>query len=272
MPDNTTTTLSVGPIQNYASSSTWFNQDKYNFLASQERVAVNLSRSNLWLVDASKIKFVEDYAPRVGFLNEGAGFRSPVSISAQGQTFSQAIVFQDLSGRNSILPSANAPLSKGDWVQLSNIAAGSQVNFSVVPNGVVNPKARPLSTNYAINPTSPYNPNGPVFWGAYADPNAENPLLIMAYEDIVGKGSDNDFNDGIIAVDIGRANFQSIFQTANLGQDAKINLNGAKTVAVPFEIHSSLGLIALGLILGHKLILKKIKSAPVNFSSIGKAD
>jgi transcription elongation GreA/GreB family factor len=167
MPNNTTTTLSVGPIQNYAAGSTWFDQGKYNFLASQERTSLNLSRSNLWLVDTSKIKFVEDYAPRVGFLNEGAGYRSPVKISAQGQTFSQATVFQDLSGRNSILPSANAPLSKGDWVQLSNIAAGSQVDFSVVPNGVVNPSARALSTNYAINPTSSFNPNGPVFWAGY---------------------------------------------------------------------------------------------------------
>jgi hypothetical protein len=111
-----------------------------------------------------------------------------------------------------------------------------------------------------------------VFWAGYADPDAANPLLILAYEDIAAKGSDNDFNDGIIAVDIGRANFQSIFQTANLGQDTNINLNGAKTVAVPFEIHSSLGLIALGSILGYKLILRKIKSASVNFSSISDAD
>jgi hypothetical protein len=272
MPNNTTTTLSVGPIQNYATGSTWFDQGKYNFLASQERTSLNLSRSNLWLVDTSKIKFVEDYAPRIAFLNEGAGYRSPVKISAQGETFSQATVFQDLSGRNSILPSANAPLSKGDWVQLSNITAGSKVDFAVIPNGVVNPSARPLSTNYAINPTSSYNPNGPVFWAGYADPNAANPLLVLAYEDIAGRGSDNDFNDGIIAVDIGRKNFESIFQTANLGQDAKINLNNPKTVAVPFEIHSSLGLIALGLILGHKLIFRKMRSAQVNFSSIGKAD
>ncbi|NJM44768.1 MAG: DUF4114 domain-containing protein [Alkalinema sp. RU_4_3] len=138
------------------------------------------------------------------------------------------------------------------------MAAGNQVNFSIVPNGVVNPSARPLSTNYAINPTSSYNPNGPVFWAGYADPTAANPLLLLAYEDIVGKGSDNDFNDGIIAVDIGRKNFESIFQTANLGQDATINLKNAKPIAVPFEIHTSLGLTGLTLIFGHKVILKKI--------------
>jgi hypothetical protein len=257
--DSSTTQLSVGPIQNYVPGSTWFDLNKYNFLASQERVAVNLSRSNLWLVDASKLKMVEDYAPRVAFLNEGAGYRSPVNISAQGETFSQAIVFQDLSGRDSILPSANAPLKRGDWVQISNIAAGNKIDFSVIPNGVVNPQARPLSTNYKINPVSPYNPNAPVFWTAYADPNAENPLLIMAYEDIAGRGSDNDFNDGIIAVDIGRKNFESIFRTANFGQDSTINLKDAKAVPVPYEIHTTLGLVALIGIMSHRLILRQLK-------------
>jgi hypothetical protein len=270
MPNDSTTNVSVGPIQRYVPGNTWFDIGKYNFLASQERVSVNLTRSNLWLIDSNKLKFVDDYAPRVAFLNEGAGYRSPINISGRGETFSQTTVFQDLSGVDSILPSANAPLKKGDWVQLSKIAAGSQIDFSVIPNGVVNPKARPLSTNYAINPTSSYNPNGPVFWTAYADPNAANPLLVLAYEDILGKGSDNDFNDGIIAVDIGRKNFESIFGTANFGQDPTVNLKDAKTVPVPFEIHTSLGLLAVVLILGHKMIYAKLRimlSKPIVLSN-----
>ncbi|NJN48669.1 MAG: DUF4114 domain-containing protein [Alkalinema sp. RL_2_19] len=258
MPSSTSSTaLSVGPINSYVPGSTWFDLHRYDFLASQERVAVNLSASDLWLVNASKIKLTSDYAPRIAFINEGAGYRSPVNISAAGETFSQAIVFDDLSGSNSILPSANAPLKRGDWVQLSNIAAGSQLNFSVIPNGVVNPQARPLSTDYTINPDTAFNTNGPVFWAAYADPATST--VVLAYEDIAGRGSDNDFNDGIIALDIGQENFNQLFSNANLGQDASINLNGAPRVDVPYELEAGLGLVGLALIVGHKIIFRQIK-------------
>jgi hypothetical protein len=245
--------IAVGSIQHYVPGSTWFDLSKYNNLGTQERVSVNLSKSNLWLIDSSKLVLASDYAPRIAFINEGAGYRSPVNISATGATYGQATVFSDLSGVDSILPSANAPLKRGDWVQLSQLKGGTQVNLSVTPNGVVNPKAIPLSTDWKQNPVSPFNPNSPVFWAAYADPKANNPLLLLAYEDIAGKGSDNDFNDGILALDIGKENFQKIFTSANLGQDAKINLKDAKPVAVPFELETTLGLMLLVAVFGKKL-------------------
>ncbi|MBE9029812.1 DUF4114 domain-containing protein [filamentous cyanobacterium LEGE 11480] len=257
MPSSTS--LSVGPINSYVEGSTWFDMNRYDFLSNQERVGVNLTASDLWLVDASKIKLASDYAPRVAFLNEGAGYRSPINISAEGETFTQALLFEDLSGTNSVLPSADAPLDRGDWVQLSNIAAGSQLNFSVIPNGVYNPGAQALSTDYTINPDTPFNTNGPVFWTAYADP--ETATLVMAFEDIAGKGTDNDFNDGILAIDIGEENFNQLFASANLGQDASINLNDARAqpTNVPYELEAGLGLVGLALIVGHKVIFRKLK-------------
>jgi hypothetical protein len=81
----------------------------------------------------------------------------------------------------------------------------------------------------------------------------------MAYEDIAGSGSDNDFNDGILAVDIGRRNFESIFNSANFGQNSNINLSTAQTVPVPYEIHTALGLIALVIIMGRKFIFRQLE-------------
>lgn len=248
-----TTEVAVGPIQHYVPGSTWFDLTKYDRLGTQERVAVNLSSSNLWLIDSSKLVLSSDYAPRIAFLNEGAGYRSPVKIRATGNTTGEATVFSDLSGVDSALPSPNAPLKRGDWVQLSKFRSGTQINLSVIPNGVVNPGARPLSTDSKTNPVSPFNPNSPVFWAAYADPKATAPIFVLGYEDIVGAGSDNDFNDGILALDLGKDNFQEIYQIANLGQNAKINLRTAKPVAVPVELHSSIGLILIAALLGHKL-------------------
>lgn len=238
--------LSVGPIQSYVPGSTWFDLTQYSTLGTQERVSINLVESDLWLIDSSDLYLPYDYAPRIAFINEGAGYQSPVLLSASGATNGSTTVFANLSGSNSILPSSNAPLKLGDWVQASNVKAGTQLNFSVIPNGTY----QALSTDYTLNPTNPSNPNSPIFWTAYADPKATKPLILLGYEDIVGRSSDNDFNDGIIAIDVGTDNFRAIFQTSNLGQDPTINLREAEPV--PFEPHAAAGLIMLGLILACK--------------------
>lgn len=235
--------ISVGSIQHYVQGSTWFDMTQYTQFGTQERVSINLASSNLWLVDSSKLFLQNAYAPRIAFLNEGAGYQSPITLTASGGTTGAVTVFPNLSGYNSILPNSTGPLWKGDWVQLSMMEAGTQLNLSVTPNGVYQPKARALSTDSSLNPITPYNPNGPVFWAAYADPNQTLPLLILGYEDIAGAGSDNDFNDGLLVLDIGKENFDNLFRTANLGQDPTINLAKAQPIDVPFDITSTLGVV-----------------------------
>ena len=249
--------LTVGPIQNYVEGSTWFDLTKYSSFGRAERTSVNLVESDLWLVDPSQLFIEETYAPRIAFLNEGAGYQSPIDISVTGNTIGEATVFENLSGTNSVLPNANGPLEVGDWVQLSTIQGGSQLNLSVTPNGVFNSNATPLSTDYNLNPTGP-NPNAPAYWVAYADPNGPDPLLILGYEDIVGTNSDNDFNDGLLVLDIGRGNFESVFQNANFGQDPTINLGEARANAVPFEAETSIGLfLVLGMAAVNFLLHKR---------------
>ena len=247
--------LSVGPIQSYVQGSTWFDLTKYSHFGNTVRASVNLVESNLWLVDPSLLFIEESYAPRVAFLNEGAGYQSPIDATVTGATTGSATVFENLSGTNSILPSSNGPLSVGDWVQLSTIEAGSQLNLSVSPNGVVNNSRAPLSTDPTNNPTGS-NPSSPVYWVAYADPTADNPVLVLGYEDIVGDGSDNDYNDGLLLVDIGQSSFNRIFENANYGQDPTVNLAEAKPV--PFEVESSMGLlILLGMFACRRMLFRR---------------
>jgi len=247
--------ISVGSIQHYVQGSTWFDLTQYTQFGSSERVSVNLASSNLWLVDSSKLFLESAYAPRLAFLNEGAGYQSPIKVTASGATTGEATAFSNLSGYNSILPNATGPLWKGDWVQLSMMEAGTQLNLSVTPNGVYQPKATPLSTDSSLNPVSKYNPNSPVFWVAYADPNQTIPLLILGYEDIVGSGSDNDFNDGLLVLDVGQKNFQSILQSANLGQNPTINLKDAKLVEVPFDLTSTLGVSMVAVMFARRWLM-----------------
>lgn len=245
-------TVTVGSIEHYDPNSTWFDLTKYQLLGTQERVSVNLASSNLWLIDSSQLFLQHTYAPRIAFINEGAGYQSPIKLSASGATNGEVTVFKNLSGSNSVLPSANAPLKIGDWVQVSEILGGTQLNLSVIPNGVSQPKNTPLSTDSTLNPTSSYNPNSPIFWAAYADPQATRPLILLGYEDWLGKGSDNDFNDGILALDLGVENFRAIFNSANLGQVQPTNLKLAQPVAVPFDVNPTIGLLIAGVILFRK--------------------
>jgi len=245
--------ISVGSVQHYGQGSTWFDMNQYAQFGTQERVSINLASSNLWLVDSSKLFLQNAYAPRLGFLNEGAGYQSPIKLTASGGTTGSVTAFSNLSGYNSLMPNSTGPLWKGDWVQFSMMEAGTQLNLSVTPNGVFQPKNTPLSTDPRLNPVSKYNPNSPVFWAAYADPNQTIPLLILGYEDIAGKGSDNDFNDGLLVLDVGKENFNNLLRTANLGQNPKINLKSAKPISVPFELTPTIGVLIVMLMFAHRL-------------------
>ncbi|MBD2325542.1 DUF4114 domain-containing protein [Alkalinema sp. FACHB-956] len=258
-----TTSLSVGPIQHYVQGNSWFDLAKYQNLGRVNRVSVNLSASNLWLIDASKLSLVNDYAPRIAFVNESAANKSPIRLTTQGQTLQTATVFSDLSGVNSALSSKDAPLRMGDWVQTSTIAGGTKLDFSVAPNGVNNPNARALSTNPRLNAISRFNPDAPVYWTAYADPKADR--IILAYEDNTNWGSDNDYNDGVIALDLGAASFRNIFQNYNYGQNPNISLRNATYVSVPFELHSTLGVVVAIAIVAQKWFFqrKKLQSKPL---------
>lgn len=106
--------ISVGSIQKYVPGSTWFDLARYNNLATKERVSINLSSSNLWLIDSSQLRLEETYAPRIAFINEGAGYQSILKISSQGATTGEAVVFNNVSAYDSILPNSTGPLYRGD--------------------------------------------------------------------------------------------------------------------------------------------------------------
>lgn len=252
--------ITVGPIQHYTASTSWFVLENYSTIGSStglvEKQVLNFSRNQLWVIDSKQLALQYNYSPRIAYLDEGAGYRNQIQLSATGTTNDTVTVFQDFSGYpgNAMMPSANGPLYRGDWVQLSTIQAGTNLNFILIPNN--DPKKTPLNSDYRLNPVSSVNPLSPAFWITYAKPATTtngNPFLIMSFEDILG-GGDNDYNDGIIAVDIGPENFDALFySSANLGQHPK------SVVQVPFEFTPMWGLLILGLYLGGKRLLEAVR-------------
>lgn len=271
-------TITVSPIQSYEETTSWFSLNDYLSFGTDERNPIqSLDQSNLWLIDSSQLTLTSDYAPMIAFINEGAWFSNRINLSTSGSMDDgSTTIFANLSGYNSILPisSTISPLSIGDWVELSTITSGTTLNFSVIPNG----NRAALSTDPSLNPTSSLNPLSPIFWVAYADPYATNPVFILGYEDIFGSGSDNDYNDGIILLDLGLENFKSIYESYNFGQPTYSDLTSSDTSlktltetqnyveasslptlpseAAPFEVHSTLALFLIFICLGiRKLVI-----------------
>lgn len=222
----------VSNISHYDAATAWFDLSRYEDFGQAERVAVGSQKSQLWTIDSRALLLKYDYAPKIALIQEGAAYRSRLELKITGNTEDQVVVFEDLSAVDSIYPEANAPLQIGDWIQLSEISAQSQLHFEIFPNGVLNPHSRMLSTDTTLNPDAG-NAFGAQFWVAYADPSATLPLLLLGFEDIVGRGSDNDYNDGIIAIDVGPENFAEIFAIAKIAQidenstiaDAQVDLS-----------------------------------------------
>lgn len=217
----------VSDLHSYNHPDTWFDLSRYQAFGQSERVHVNLQIDNLWTIDSRDLFLNYSYSPKLAFINEGATYRSRLDLEVSGATTGQATLFQEVSGSNSIIPSQNAPLRIGDWVQISEIQANSQLDLKLFVNSVVNPKAMALSTDPSLNPDWG-NAFGRQFWVAYADPSATRPVVILGYEDVVGGSSDNDYNDGIFVLDVGVDNFQKIFETAKL---SKIDANSTIAAA-----------------------------------------
>lgn len=211
----------VSNIYGYNYSNTWFDLSRYQGFGRSERVHVDLQIHNLWTIDSRDLFFNYSYAPKLAFINEGATYRSRLDLRVEGGTTGTATVFQEVSAIDSIIPSKNAPLKVGDWVQISQVEANSQLDFSLFVNSVVSSKTLALSTDPTVNPDWG-NAFGSQFWVAYADPSATRPVIILGYEDVVGGSSDNDYNDGIFVLDVGLENFKTIFETAKL---AKVDEN-----------------------------------------------
>lgn len=157
----------------------------------------------LFLTEASDV--------RVYFLGEGAGYRNSFGFytgpSGDGLGDDAALIFPDASSSSSYLGneldggrSASVPLAAGDYVDLGSFDAGTSLNLFLVANG-----ANGGRDTWFTDPT--LNSDGIAHYVALATP--DSPYLLIGIEDLVG-GGDEDYNDLVVAVDIGASNVASM--------------------------------------------------------------
>lgn len=210
----------VAPVQsaNSDSASTTFQADTLNdirALAAQDWAGLDALGNNAVILDPAKIALVTDHDVRAYFVGEDTKYRNSVGFNTQAggiDSGNPLLMFPDasdsLGGYQTVsdaapgVRSADTPLIPGDFIDLGNQQAGTDLNFFLVADGAKNPKAV-YSSETELNPQQ--NP----YMMAFAYTDGDSSYLVLGFEDSVGNGQ-RDYTDVVIALDIGDINIGAL--------------------------------------------------------------
>jgi Domain of unknown function (DUF4114)/PEP-CTERM motif len=204
----------------YSKSQTGFNDAPFQQFVQAESVV--LPNSGQFKLDANQLNLKYDHDVSVYFINEGAGYRNQLAFDAAGTTNKSGLLFNDISceGAGCVGGWGGNALKLGDGVKLGNITAGTQLDFWLRADGL----NRGNSANIFGTDTAS-NADGLQHAVAYA----YNNYILLAFEDLYGglyafgvdsatgkwnEGSDRDFNDVVVVLDIGEANVKALIGTS----------------------------------------------------------
>jgi Domain of unknown function (DUF4114)/PEP-CTERM motif len=201
----------------YNKSQTGFNDAPFQQFVQVESAA--LPNSGQFKLDPSKLNLKYDHDVSVYFINEGAGYRNQLAFEATGTTNKSGLLFNDISCQGNGCVSGNwggNALKLGDGVKVGNVTGGTQLDFWLRADGL----NRGTSANIFGTDTAS-NADGLQHTVAYA----YNNYILLAFEDLYGglyasgvdsatgkrnEGSDRDFNDVVVVLDIGEANVRAL--------------------------------------------------------------
>ncbi|MGJ5631945.1 DUF4114 domain-containing protein [Nostoc sp. CALU 1950] len=200
----------------YNKSQTGFNDTPFQQFVQAESVV--LPNSGQFKLDPTQLNLKYDHDVSVYFINEGAGYRNQLAFNATGTTNKSGLLFNDISceGDGCVGGWGGNALKFGDGVNIGNVTAGTQLDLWLRADGL----NRGNSANIFGTETAS-NADGLQHAVAYA----YNNYIILAFEDLYGglhasgvdaatgksnEGSDRDFNDVIVVLDIGEANVREL--------------------------------------------------------------
>lgn len=200
----------------YNKSQTGFNDTPFQQFVQAESVV--LPNSGQFKLDPTQLNLKYDHDVSVYFINEGAGYRNQLAFNATGTTNKSGLLFNDISceGDGCVGGWGGNALKFGDGVNIGNVTAGTQLDLWLRADGL----NRGNSANIFGTETAS-NADGLQHAVAYA----YNNYIILAFEDLYGglhasgvdsatgksnEGSDRDFNDVIVVLDVGEANVREL--------------------------------------------------------------
>lgn len=171
-------------------------------------VALSTDAVTSLALDPTKLNLNYDSDIRVYFVSEGAGYHNSLGYNPDGNginTGDPQLIFPDASSLNWHNSEAY-PLNVGDYVELGNFSAGTDLDFFLIGNGA-NGGSHVYSTD------TDTNPDGLQHVVSFALENSS--YLFLGFEDLYN-GGDKDYDDLLFAVDIGTANVQELIENSAL--------------------------------------------------------
>ena len=152
---------------------------------------------------------------RAYFIGEGAGYRNSFGVytgdSSDALTRDAALILPDASSSSSYLNptgssyrSRYAPVAAGDFVDLGTFENDTQLNLFLIANG-----ASGGSETYYTD--MELNRDGIDHFVVLATP--DSPYLLIGTEDLYN-GGDKDYNDLVVALDVGKATAKKLISKA----------------------------------------------------------
>ncbi|MEH2068900.1 MAG: DUF4114 domain-containing protein [Nostoc sp.] len=204
----------------HSKSQTGFDDTPFQQFVQAESVA--LPNSGQFKLDPNNLNLKYDHDVSVYFINEGAGYRNQLAFEATGTTNKSGLLFNDISceGNGCVGGWGGNALKLGDGVNIGNVTAGTQLDFWLRADGL----GRGDSANIFGTDTAS-NADKLQHTVAYA----YNNYILLAFEDLYGgfqasgidsatgrwnEGSDRDFNDVVVVLDIGEANVKALIGTS----------------------------------------------------------
>ncbi len=167
---------------------------------------ISLAVNDLYLTEQSNV--------RAYYLSEGAGYRNSVGFytgdASDQLSGDAALMFPNASETSSLYTQYygaqpnSAPLLSGDFVDMGEFDADTQLNLFLIANGASG------GTNTYYTDGS-LNADGIDHFIVLATP--DSPYLLVGVEDLYG-GGDEDYNDVVMALDIGTVNAQKLISNA----------------------------------------------------------
>lgn len=195
-----------------ASPAFAFDPSAFQSFIHTERQTIDPEKVNIFQLDPAKLTLNYDHEVKVHFLSEGASFRNQLGVSVTGTTtMDDTVLFDDITCltdscstfkgyKNPEIGSSTIDqggLTAGDSVSLGTVKAGSTLDFWLNANGFLKSNPARWSTDTSKNKDGLQH----VMAYEYGD------YLVLAWEDLMN-GGDRDYNDVVVAIDIGQANLQ----------------------------------------------------------------
>ncbi len=179
-----------------------------------------------------------DHEINIFFINEGAGYRNQLGVTAEGATQLNTIAFDDITclqdcsytgyrSPTNVFGNGGNPLNIGDYYSLGTVKAGTKLDFFLRRDGFQRSNTDVWYTEQAMNT------DGLQHVMAYDFQN----YLVLAWEDLKG-GGDYDYNDVVIAVDFGEANVAALESAKSIPEpDVNAGLLLLLGVGIVFKLH-----------------------------------